>query len=282
MNQPPPDIDGQIALPLTFASANTAEPESLTIAGTELAVFTRAAPNKDGASEDAVMILQHSPGTLVIAIADGAGGYAGGGTASATAVDALRRASAEGSELPARAAILNGFESAHQAIKDNAGGAATTLAVIELSGSQLRTYNAGDSGIVVTGQRGRIKLQSVSHSPTGYAVEAGLLDPGEALHHEERHMVSNLLGLEPMSVEIGSPLTLAANDPAVIASDGLFDNVYVDEIVEIVRKGKLSVACARLVSMSLERMQDPPHGAPSKPDDLSIVLVRRARRTATS
>ena len=40
----------------------------------------------------------------------------------------------------------------------------------------LHIREAGDSGAPVTGQRGRIKLTSVFHSPTGYASEAGFLD----------------------------------------------------------------------------------------------------------
>ena len=240
--------DEQLALALSYAARSVAAPESVLVAGFEIAVFTQHAPDKSGPSEDAVTLLEHAAGTLVLAVADGAGGYAGGGAASALAVEALRQACAEGIDQPVRTAILNGFENAHQVIKDNAMGAATTLAVVELNGANLRTYHVGDSGMLVCGQRGRIKLQSVSHSPTGYAVEAGMLDESAALHHEERHMVSNLLGLEPMSVEIGSPMTLATHDTVVLASDGLFDNLYIDEIVATVRKGGLTAACQVLAA----------------------------------
>ncbi|MEQ8231158.1 MAG: protein phosphatase 2C domain-containing protein [Gammaproteobacteria bacterium] len=271
---PPPD---PTALPRLYTSMSMPRIELLRGTAASVAVYTRRSPERDDDNQDALLVLEHGDGTLVAAVADGAGGYPDGGAASARALEALACACRAGAELPARAAILNGFEAAHAAIKAQGGGAATTLAVIELNGATLRTYHAGDSGIVVCGQRGRLRLQSVSHSPTGYAVEAGLLDAAEALHHEDRHMVSNLLGLEPMSVEIGSPIEMAVHDTALIASDGLYDNLYLAEIIEIMRKGPLDEACAALAERARSRMLEIAPGAPCKPDDLGLVLVRRAR-----
>ncbi len=263
------------ALPLTWTGQATVAPVVVQTATAELAVFTQPAPDREGVSEDAVAVVAHGEDTVVVAVADGAGGHAHGAAASAIAVEALLEACGSDHVLPVRAAILNGIEAAHAAIRDQSGAGATTLAVIELCAGELRTYHVGDSGIVVCGQRGRLRLRSVFHSPTGYAVEAGLLDAGEALHHEERHVVSNLLGLEPMSVEIGSPITLARRDTAVVASDGLFDNLYAEEIIEHVRRGPLAAACSALAGAALARMHDATRGTPSKPDDLSIVLLRR-------
>ena len=258
-----------------YTATSLESPQRLRAPGMELAVCTRTAPLPEHINEDGILILDYAPDSLIVAIADGAGGYPGGGSASALALAALEHACHQDQGLAPRAAILNGFEAAHRIIKEHGGGAATTLAVVELTSGVLRTYHAGDSGILVTGQRGRIRLQSVFHSPTGYAVEAGLLDAEEALHHEHRHMVSNLLGMEPMSVEIGSPLTLAQRDTVLIASDGLYDNLYLPEIVDIVRKGPLHQACRRLADTARARMLDAGPGQPSKPDDLSVVLLRQ-------
>ena len=259
-----------------YSAISLESPESLHVPGLELAVCTRALPGDERANEDGILVLCYAGETLVVAVADGAGGYPDGGSASAIALAALETACAENAALPPRTAILNGFERAHEAIKAHGGGGATTLAVIEIAGTTLRTYHAGDSGILIAGQRGRVKLQSVVHSPTGYAVEAGLLDEEAALHHEHRHMVSNLLGMEPMSVAIGSPIELGRRDTVLIASDGLYDNLYVPEIVEIVRKGRLAQACRDLADTARERMLNAARGQPSKPDDLSVVLLRRS------
>ena len=128
--------------------------------------------------------------------------------------------------------------------------------------------------ILVVGQRGKIKLQTVSHSPVGYAVEAGVLDEKEALHHEDRHLVSNMLGLADMRIEVGSIVELAPRDTLLLASDGLFDNLHLDEIVDRVRKGPLTQVVQHLASDAAQRMTIPREGQPSKTDDLTFVAFR--------
>jgi serine/threonine protein phosphatase PrpC len=128
---------------------------------------------------------------------------------------------------------------------------------------------------MVIGQKGKVKLLTKSHSPVGYAVEAGVLDEEEAMHHEQRHLISNAVGSPEMYIEIGSALDLAPRDTLVVASDGLFDNLHADEIVALCRKGKLAEASRRLIARCRERMTEPQEGQPSKPDDLSFILYRR-------
>ena len=57
-------------------------------------------------------------------------------------------------------------------------------------------------------------------------------------------------------------------------SDGLFDNLHLDEIVETVRVGPLPRAVEALATGCTQRMQLPRAGMPSKPDDLTLVLFR--------
>jgi serine/threonine protein phosphatase PrpC len=239
-------------------------------------VFTRSSPDKNTGNEDAVGVISCGESGVVIIVADGLGGLPAGQQASVEAVKQLsavlnERASCE---TPLREAILNGIEESNTAIIAQGMGAATTLAVVEIEGRELRSYHAGDSVILVTGQRGKIKYQSISHSPVGYAVEAGLVQENDAIYHEDRHLVSNMIGTSDMRVEIGPRLTLAMKDTVVVASDGLFDNLQIEEIVDTVRAGRLDRAAARLVAHCQERMRAPSDGTPHKPDDLSFVLFR--------
>ena len=64
------------------------------------------------------------------------------------------------------------------------------------------------------------------------AVESGMLDEDEAVHHEERHLISNVVGADDMRIEIGLSINMAAKDTLLLASDGLFDNLYLNEIIE--------------------------------------------------
>ena len=79
--------------------------------------------------------------------------------------------------------------------------------------------------ILAIGQKGKIKLQTISHSPVGLAVESGHLDESEAMHHEQRHVVSNVVGDQTMRIEVGAKLMLAPRDTVLLSTDGLFDNL---------------------------------------------------------
>ena len=241
------------------------------------AVYTAKSPQRESANEDAAALLPFSAGSGVLVIADGVGGLPAGGTASAVAVrsieSSLREAAKEGSDL--RGAIITGIEKANEEVAERGAGAATTLAAVEIQENIVRPYHVGDSQILLIGQKGKVKLLTKSHSPVGYAVEAGVLDEEEAMHHEQRHVISNAVGSSEMYIEIGSALEMAPRDTLVVATDGLFDNLHTEEIVEICRKGQLSEAGRNLASRCRARMVEPEEGQPSKPDDLSFILYRR-------
>lgn len=259
-----------------FAGVDMARGERFEIGGGEAVVLSIAKPGRVGPNEDAAALVSLGEEAGVAVVSDGAGGHPSGAEAAELAVRSICDSVAEvGEELQnLRDAIINGFESANRAISALGIGAAATLAVVEIHGGNMRSYHAGDSMVLVTGQRGRIKWLTVPHSPVGYAVEAGLLDRGDALHHEDLHLVSNLLGAQDMRIEIGATLSLSLRDTVVLASDGLSDNVHLDEIVERVRKGPLHRAVDELAILGKERMQSQSEGAPSKPDDLTFIAIR--------
>lgn len=233
-------------------------------------------------NEDAIAIMQLGPAHHMLLLADGVGGLPGGAQASGIAIESLIEAItlAHAQGHPLQQGVIQGFDAANLAIQKESSGGATTLMAVEIEGGRLRTYHAGDSGVLVTGQRGRLKLMTMAHSPVGYAQEAGLLTEDEAMHHEERHVVSNLLGSPDMRIEIGQLLQLSPLDTLVVGSDGLFDNLLSEEIAETIRKGPLLSAAETLRSRSDARMTAPEPQLPSKPDDLSFILYRPRRVTS--
>jgi len=252
-------------------------PEVFDFCGGQVAVFTAAYPGRGSPNEDGVLHVRLDARHGVLAVADGAGGAAAGARASAAALRSVlgRLEGAEAANL--REAVLSGFDDANRAVGDLGVGAATTLALVRIKDGTVRSYHVGDSLVLVFGQRGKRKLETIAHSPVGYAVEAGLLDEQEALHHDERHLVSNLVGLPDMRVEISGELRLAPRDTVLVASDGLSDNLHVDELVEMARKGPLKGVAERLAATALDRMRTPRETLPSKPDDLTFLLYRPAR-----
>jgi len=259
-----------------YLDRDMAEPDVYSMAGGIAVVCSARCPDKQTPNEDAAVLIPVSEKAAVLVVADGLGGAQAGETAAEMAVRALKDAVRESirERRPVRVAILDGIERANRDVQAPGVGAATTLAVAEVDGNVVRPYHVGDSMVLVMGQHGKVKLQTVAHSPVGFAVEAGLLDEHEALHHEDRHIVSNVIGTPNMRVEIGSPMELAPYDTLLLASDGLLDNLAVAEIIEQLRAGDLLAAAARLAEDARRRMIQPTEGLPSKPDDLTFVAFR--------
>lgn len=259
-----------------FCAVDMREVETASVGGGLAAVSSTRSPAKTTCNEDTAAIIPFNERCAVLAVADGLGGVRSGELAASIAVETLSEtlAAAGGQTELLRTAILDGIEAANQAVQQRGIGTATTLAVVEIRDRVVRPYHVGDSMILVVGQRGKVKLQTVCHSPIGFAVEAGFLDEREAMHHEDRHLVSNFVGSPEMRIEIGAPLTLAAWDTLLLASDGLFDNLHIPEIVERVRKGALDAGVRKIVSDATSRMKRQSSGHPSKPDDLTVIAFR--------
>lgn len=253
------------------------------IGGGEVLAYTGRAPDKESENQDTVGIIPYGPDAAVLVVADGAGGLPAGRRASQTAVAALDQSLqvAESKTMMLRTAILDGIESANEAVLGLANGAATTMTVVTIEGRVARMYQIGDSEAVITGQRGLVRAQTMAHSPTGFAVEAGFLDERDALHHEERHLVSNFIGTSDMRIDVGAAVSLRSRDTVLVASDGLTDNVHMHEIINLMRKGPLEKALDAIVNLALYRMNADSTNQPSKPDDLSIILFRKTAKTSS-
>lgn len=258
------------------------EPDSIEaqLGGGSIVAYTDRSPDKETENEDTVAAIPYGDDAVVLAVADGVGGLPAGRRASQTAITKLAETlqAAMTETMLLRTAILDGIEAANQAVLDIGNGAATTMTVVTIEGLIARAYQVGDSEAIIVGQRGRIKSQTMVHSPTGFAVEAGFLGKREALHHEERHLVSNFIGTNDMRIDIGPAVKLRPRDTVLLASDGLTDNIHIDEVINIMRKGPLDKAIESMTRLAHHRMTNESKLQPSKPDDLSVILFRKPHR----
>jgi serine/threonine protein phosphatase PrpC len=247
-----------------------------------VAVFTTRSPDKenDKRNEDSAGLFALDDGSAVIVVADGCGGMPLGGEAADLTIRAFEKTLAEITDPETlRPSILNALESASSAIKDLGVGAASTIVVAEIRDQTVRTYHVGDSELLVVGNRGKLRFQTISHSPVGYAVESGMLDEKGGMLHEDRNIVSNLLGLEDMHIDVGPKIDMRQRDTLVLGSDGVFDNLRQAEVVEIIRKGPLREAARGLKTACLQRMSSNGESTPCKPDDLTFAIFRLGQPT---
>lgn len=240
--------------------------------------FSTPCPVSENKNEDAVCLIPISGESAIFVLADGAGGFKAGDEAAKIAVSVFKNLLSTESKISSedlRFLILNGLEKANKEIKSLGLGAATTISIVSLEKNIIRAYHVGDSLILSMGQKGSVKFQNIPHSPTGYALEAGLMDEKEALHHEERYLVSNLLGTAETRIEMGPEVEFSPRDTVIIASDGLTDNLTSEEIIDRCRKGPIAEVMDSLQKDTLQRMKAEPGGKhPCKPDDLTIICFR--------
>ncbi|MGK0186791.1 MAG: serine/threonine protein phosphatase PrpC [Verrucomicrobiales bacterium] len=274
-----PAINVKLATPDAdlFLGENMGAPQVCGLPFGTAVVYTIACDVEAKPNEDAAGVVRVGDSDVLLMVADGMGGSRNGRASSEAAIEQLatRVATSEGVEVQMRTAILDGIEAANDFICKSIPEGGTTIAAVELSKHALRPYHVGDSSIIVIGQRGKLKLNTVSHSPVGFAVEAGLLDEDEALHHNERHLIFNALGFPEMRIELGAPLDLARHDTLLILSDGVTDNLFIGDILEKMRRGPLVDGVSAVAKLARMRMKTPHLDTPTKPDDLTIVAYRR-------
>lgn len=232
----------------------------------------------DQMNEDAAGFWELDATSVVLAIADGLGGGPSGAEASAIAIRALAAALRDvEAGQSARSAIVDAFEKANADVLDLGIGAGTTLVVVEVREGVARAFHAGDSIAMLVGQRGRVGFETTAHSPVGYAMAAGVLDPDDAHHHKERHILSNCIGSREMRVEVGAPTSMAALDTLVLATDGITDNVKRQTLIDLVRVGPLTTVAENVRSQAHAAMEGKVSGLPAHPDDATLLLFRRSR-----
>ena len=230
-------------------------------------------PEAPRPSEDSLLV-HYGPRDLVLVVADGAGGHALGGAASEAAVVAAAASLADQPDDPPEERQRRLRVAAVEAVADLGTEAITTLAIAWIRDGSLTTHHAGDSTILLMGQRGRRKLRTTDHTPPGLEVAAGRLTLDEARAHESRHLLVNALGSYEVGWETGGPMPIGKHDTLVLGTDGLFDNLSDDEIVGYLRKGSFEDGMFTMLAHNTSRMQEDDGAWPGKPDDVAVLAYR--------
>lgn len=260
-----------LSLPLSLCGKNLSEPKSISLPEGEAVVFSCSLSKGQYQNEDGLGVFSTESRSLCFAIADGVGGLPKGRQASEMTINMLENLLSSTNNVK----IHDHIKEINKILVEQIPTSATTISAVEIIGNSLSSFHAGDSASLLVGQRGRIKLKTQCHSPVGISEANGLLSENEALLHPRRHLLNNMLGDPAFWLEINGPIKLYPRDTLLMATDGLWDNLFLSEIINCIRVGTLIDVAGYLVKKIRDRINNPTIGMPSKPDDLSFILYRR-------
>jgi protein phosphatase len=215
---------------------------------------------------------------LLVVLADGMGGHAGGALASRTVCGEFRAAFAGGaSTIPDR--LRTALTAANDGVarevmkRPSLHGMGSTLVGASFGPDGLEWISVGDSPLLLY-RRGEVELINEDHSlapALDQLAASGEITLEEARHDPRRHMLrSAITGDKPELVDLSSnPLRLDEGDYVIVASDGIHA-LERDEIARIVtaygQEGCEPLAAALI--RAIENVRDPHQ------DNATVVVVQ--------
>jgi PPM family protein phosphatase len=263
--------------PILIASTNMTQYSYYESPCFHVSYFTQKGFEKNR-NDDALLIYPINPHTLVLAIVDGVGSAAHGDKAALFFLSQLKSALSQTTGKTdleqLRTIILNTLIRAHEELSALPGHL-TTATLCVLHHDTMQVYQVGDSGLMLCGQRGKLKYHTTFQSPVGYALASGLFTQAQANAHPENHFVTHLLGAgENTNIEMSTPMHLAPYDSILLATDGLFDNVVFTDLAEQIRKGEHQTVSGQLTEMVQTQKNSLSGKHFKKDDDISFILCR--------
>ncbi|MES0862911.1 protein phosphatase 2C domain-containing protein [Ruegeria sp. SCPT10] len=183
---------------------------------------------------------------ILMLVADGMGGHAGGEVASNLALSAFKKHFIGGSEAPRpRDRLQESLTAANDALRqriasqpDLKGMGCTLIAALKL-GDRLVWVSVGDSSLFLL-RDGRLKKLNADHSLYGellQMVAAGKITQEEADSHPRRNALRSALMGDRISLTDVNAISLKPGDVVLSCSDGL-DTLSQPEIRDILQDGK--------------------------------------------
>ena len=205
----------------------------------------------------------------LFAVADGMGGHLGGERASRMATEileasldhAVEAAKAAATPLSAEDALRAAIAEADRRIYETSAtdpevaGMGTTLTALFFHDRRAYLGHVGDSRAYLY-RDGRIRQLTDDHSWIQEQVRAGLLSSTEAKESRYRNIITRSVGFEPTVIPDLQDLHPQAGDCFVLCSDGLSNDIGVEEIGQVLTSDFYRDAPRNLIQMANDRGGD--------------------------
>lgn len=214
-------------------------------------------------------------GSLAI-VCDGMGGHKSGEVASKIAIQRVQKYYYSSNSNP-KEAIKEALSYAHKEIKKvslknaNHSKMGTTCTAVTVIGRSLYIGHAGDSRAYLISNN-IIKQLTKDHTYVEHLYNKGLITEQEKLRHPDRNIVTMVLGTQSEFIpEVYSYENVFSNDEILmLCSDGLYEYIGDNEIMNILTENEASSAAEILVETAKKR---------GGHDNISVIIVRNQKKT---
>lgn len=199
-------------------------------------------------NEDRALVLNYQDEILII-VADGMGGHNKGDYASKRAIDMISNAFKNRrfkflSILAGKLWLHNIVNKTNKEIYNIAEsnplykGMGTTLVVALIKNNNMVILNAGDSRAYIY-KNNDLKLLSEDDSYVDFLKRTGKVTESEANERPDKNILLNALGIYP-SISFDSRMHRYHNEPLLLCSDGVYNNLSKTELVNILANNENS------------------------------------------
>src|SRR4051812_24959807 len=214
--------------------------------------------------------------TLLLVVADGMGGHAGGEIAAQICV----RLFVERFQQEAKPILKNPLKflqdsmtRAHQALGSYANQFSmletprTTCVACVVQAGYAYWAHVGDSRLYLF-RRGRLIGETKDHSKVQYLVDQGIISAEEASRHPDRNRIFSCLGglVDPV-IDLSKRTFLHNSDILMLCTDGLWSVVSKEEVANWLKGAPILQAAPKLMQQAETRGGD-------EGDNLSAIVVR--------
>lgn len=223
-------------------------------------------------NEDRVLILPTDSTLLVV---DGMGGPGGGAVAADIMIECFQ-------SVPPSECVdpLEVLQKVSGRIRKECGTASSGVCYVWcwLNGRQLHAHYAGDVKLVVFDPSGGVKFASTDHSLVNDMIKTGIVSERDAAYHPQRHIVTKAVtGNSFTEFDILPTIQLETGDRLMVATDGLTDNLRLNEIADLTMGQEVGAAVKALMDFCLDKMNGShiskwQGSLKPKPDNISILL----------
>lgn len=211
-------------------------------------------------NEDLVYIpeqaIAETSDVVILALADGMGGYERGEVASKIAIDTLLNKFAGADTDDPVLLLKQAYREANKVIFDDGSAKGehnvmgTTLVAAIIRDDDLTVGNVGDSRAYLM-RAGRLNQVTADHSLVAEQVKMGVMTDEEARESNHKNIITRAIGhRERVEVDIFE-IKLLPDDKLFLSSDGIHDYLEEDVILSVLKEMEPEAATRELISRAL-------------------------------